>query len=216
MLEYCVAIFMDQKLLILIFVVGVIMLVLGYIFLSREKEQVNIPKEGNIIFFGDSLVEGVGASSGNDLPSQLSARIGLPIINAGKSGDTTSSALTRLERDVLSKQPRLVIILLGGNDALQQIPAQQVFQNLATMIDRILEQKAGVLLLGVRGGILEDPYKKMFEDLAKEKRIFYIPNILDNIIGNPDLMSDPIHPNDKGYKIMAYRIEPLLRKILDQ
>lgn len=197
---------------------AIVVLFIGFWVMVRNKSTPNIilPKEGNIIFFGDSLVRGVGASQGNDLPSQLAKRIGLPIINAGRSGDTTGSALNRLESDVLSKNPRLVIILLGGNDALQQVPPQELYNNLSVMIDKIQQKGAAVLVSGVRGGLFGDPYRDKFERLAKEKRVSYIPNILEGILGRSELMSDPIHPNDKGYSVMADRIESVLREILQR
>jgi len=77
----------------------------------------NIRSDGRtIICFGDSLTEGVGAEPGEDYPAALSRELGLPIINAGQRGDTTAEALARISDAVLNKNPRLVIVLLGGND----------------------------------------------------------------------------------------------------
>lgn len=195
----------------------VVVLLLGavwYVFVQNEK-IVDRPLAGeNIIAFGDSLVKGVGATAGSDMVSVLELRIGEPIVNAGKSGDTTKTALARLEADVLSQNPRVVIILLGGNDALSNIPIEQTFSQLTIMIDLIHEKGSAVLLLGVRGGILADKYKKDFERLAKEKRVSYISDILRGVFGHADLMSDAIHPNDQGYAKMAERIEPVLKEML--
>ena len=83
-----------------------------------------------IICFGDSLTEGVGASAGDDYPSVLSRQLGSPVINAGVRGDTTAAALERLADQVLNKNPRLVILLLGGNDFLRQRPRRETRQNL--------------------------------------------------------------------------------------
>jgi len=208
---------MDSKVLLIFWIIGVA--AAGLIFwrmLSQEGKPVTLPKkEGDIIFFGDSLVEGIGAGPDMDLPSQLSRRLGVEIINAGKSGDTTASALNRLERDVLLKDPRLVIILLGGNDILQRSPPEEVAKNLRKIIELIRKEDAGIILIGVRGGIFGDPYKEMFENLAKERGVvYYVPDILDGIIGNPDLMSDPVHPNNQGYAKIADKLEPVLRKLL--
>ena len=204
---------------VLLFVIWIVGIIIFTFFIWRMLFQagkpINVPpKEGNIIFFGDSLVEGQGASPGNDLPSLLSKKIDEPVLNAGKGGDTTGSALNRLEQDVLSQNPRLVIILLGGNDILRQIPPDEVYKNLSIIIDKIKARGSAVLLLGVRGGLFGDPYKDVFETLAKEKQIDYIPDILNGIIGRADLMSDPIHPNDRGYAKIADRIEPAVHEIL--
>src|SRR5688500_11781318 len=83
-------------------------------------------REGPIVAFGDSLVVGVGAAPGNDFVSLLSARIDEPIINLGRSGDTTEKALARIS-EVINEKPALVIVLLGGNDYLRKVPIDQTF-----------------------------------------------------------------------------------------
>ena len=90
-----------------------------------------------IVAFGDSLVEGIGASTANDWVSLLSDRYAFPIMNKGKKQDTTRSAQARLDHDVLQHDPFLVILLLGGNDIIVRIPKKETFLNLGNMIDRI-------------------------------------------------------------------------------
>ena len=106
--------------------------------------------------------------------------------------------------------PCLTILLLGGNDILLRIPKRETFLNLGNMIDRIQTQDIGVLLVGVRGGILFDAFEGKFQDLAEEKGIPFVPNILEDILDNPDLMTDPFHPNDEGHQLIADRIESML------
>jgi acyl-CoA thioesterase-1 len=72
----------------------------------------------NVAAFGDSLVEGYGATAGHDFPSLLSTTLGVPVQNFGRSGDTTSDALARID-SVVSAQPDVVIVLLGGNYAAE-------------------------------------------------------------------------------------------------
>lgn len=178
-------------------------------------EPKRYPRSGeHIIAFGDSLVEGAGASPGNDFVSLLSQRLGVPIVNAGRSGDTTASALLRFESDVLSQNPKIVILLLGGNDAIRRIPPGETMQNLGMMIDWIHRRGAAALLVGVRGGLFIDDFKKGFRNLEKKKGVFYVPDVIDDVFGHPDFMYDGIHPNDAGYAIMADRIEPVLREML--
>ena len=76
------------------------------------------PPDGPIIAFGDSLTAGVGATDGQDYVSELERELNVSITNAGVSGDTTEEALARLEADVLSEDPSVVIIWLGGNDII--------------------------------------------------------------------------------------------------
>lgn len=157
---------------------------------------------------------GVGATTGNDLVSQLSKIIDTPILNKGVGGDTTESALRRLDRDILQHDPRIVIVLLGGNDFIRRIPKEETFQNLVTVIESIEDAGAVVVLLGVRGGVLGDGYKREFEKLARQYDLYYVPNVLSGIIGNSKLLSDTIHPNDAGYRVIAERVGPILLEIL--
>jgi len=91
-------------------------------FLWPAPKVANLGSRGtSIIAFGDSLTAGYGASAGEDYPSRLSALIATPIINAGISGDTTESALARVDADVTPRDPRIVIVGLGGNDFLRGV-----------------------------------------------------------------------------------------------
>ena len=174
------------------------------------------PQAGTqIIAFGDSLVKGKGASRGKDWVSRVSRQTGISILNKGRNGDTTRSALSRLDKDVLTQDPRVVILLLGGNDAIRNLPRQETFQNLALMIDRIQEVGAAVVLVGVRGGLLLDRYEGEFKTLSREKRTYYIPDIMDGIWGNQSWLADRVHPNDLGYRHMADRIAPVLTSALE-
>lgn len=173
------------------------------------------PKGERIVVLGDSLSEGVGASSPeNGYVGILERRIGVTIINKGVSGDTVGAAKNRLESDVLNENPDIVMILLGGNDAIRRTPREEVFLDLREIITRVHEKGAVVLLVGVQGSILGDRYKEGFADLAEETGAAFVPDILDGIIGVPSLMSDTIHPNDAGYLKMADRIAPTLNELV--
>ena len=198
-------------------VMGLLLVVLGiWYFMDTEPPVVDFPTAGqDIIAFGDSLVVGFGASPGNDFVSILSARLGQPIVNAGRNGDTTQTGLERLKADVLSQDPRIVILLLGGNDTLRKVPVEETFNRLAAMIDQIHQTGAAVVLVGVRGSLLGDKYEEEFEVLAEAKQANLVPDILSGIFGHPSLMADAIHPNNDGNLLMADRLEPVLRELLE-
>jgi acyl-CoA thioesterase-1 len=168
----------------------------------------------SIIAFGDSLVAGRGATPGHDFVSVLSTRLGVPIINAGRSGDTTRSALGRLDRDVLSRNPRVVIVVLGGNDFLRRVPVDETFDNLSSIVTSVREQGAAAVLAGVSVGLFSDPYGARYEALARETSSGLVPDILGGLMGRSDLMSDAIHPNDQGYALIADRLEPVMRELV--
>src|SRR5437016_3717656 len=118
---------------------------------SRYARVANLDSRGtNVIAFGDSLTAGYGAQPGEDYPSKLSSMIGTTVINAGVSGDTTESALARIESDVLAHNPRIVIVGLGGNDFLQGVPIATTEGNLRATVRAIHGGGAMVVLLGFR------------------------------------------------------------------
>jgi lysophospholipase L1-like esterase len=191
--------------------------VLAGVWIQRTRPpQAARPTAGeNIIAFGDSLVSGRGATPGHDFVSVLSRRTGLAILNAGRSGDTTQSALERLDRDVLAWSPRIVIVLLGGNDYLRRVPRDETFRNLETIVMRIRRQGAAVVLAGVDVGLFADQYGERYEALARRASAGLVPDVLDGIVGHADRTSDAIHPNDRGYEMIADRLEPVLRDLVD-
>ncbi|MEK7650615.1 MAG: GDSL-type esterase/lipase family protein [Patescibacteria group bacterium] len=168
----------------------------------------------SIVAFGDSLVQGVGASAGHDFVSLLSTKIKQPIINLGVSGNTTADGLARINQ-VLEAKPKLVILLLGGNDYLKRLPASQTFQNLEQIVNQIQQAGAMVLLLGIRGGLLTDNYDDEFAALARSQQTAFVPNVLDGLLGDDRYISDTIHPNNAGYQKIADKIEPVLKDLLE-
>ena len=193
-----------------------ILAVLGVVWLLRESSpRAARPSAGErIIAFGDSLVEGRGATPGQDFVSVLSRRLAAPILNAGRSGDTASMALSRLDRAVLARNPRVVIVLLGGNDFLRRVPREETFRSLTTIVERIRDRGAAVVIVGVSVGLFSDPYQDEYGSLARLTSAGLVPDILDGIIGHADRMSDSIHPNDQGYKMIADRLEPVVRDLV--
>jgi lysophospholipase L1-like esterase len=198
-------------------VVGLaVVAVVGWWLLHDRSPRAARPTAGStIVAFGDSLVECRGATPGQDFVSLLSRRLAVPIVNAGRSGDTAVAALSRLDVAVLSRNPRVVIVLLGGNDFLRRVPTSETFRSLSTIVERIRERGAAVILIGVSVGVIADPYAGEYEALARRTSSGFVPDILDDIIGHTDRMSDSIHPNDRGYQLMADRIEPVVRDLIE-
>jgi acyl-CoA thioesterase-1 len=183
-----------------------LILSLGYllIFTSPATKKDDI-RGDTIICFGDSLTYGTGASKGRDYPSQLSKMISRPVINAGVPGDTTAKALKRLEQDVLSRSPDVVLITLGGNDLKNGIARETAFRNLKMIVESIQNHGARVIIGGLKFPLRDRGFGRGYEELADRTGAMLIPNILEGIIGNRKLMSDPIHPNDDGYRMVAER-----------
>lgn len=164
---------------------------------------------------GDSLTFGYNVAPEQSYPSVLSRLLDTDVINAGVNGDTTALALVRLERDVLNKEPLLVIVILGSNDFLGGVPKEETFNNIGNIIKSVKSQGA-MVALGQLGPFKMYTYKKDFAKLAKEENVLLIKDILSGIFGRPQFMSDNVHPNAQGYAKIAQKvyniIEPILRK----
>jgi lysophospholipase L1-like esterase len=179
---------------------------LAYPFFAPGPEIRNAhPAGGPVVCFGDSLTHGAGAAEGKTYPDRLSERLGEPVVNAGIPGDTTADALNRLEDDVLSHEPRAVFITLGGNDLKNGMSREAAFRNLKTIVTRIQDQGALVVLGGVDIPFWGRGFGDAYRELAEETGAALVPNVLDGLLGDGALMSDNIHPNGAGYAIMARR-----------
>ena len=170
---------------------------------------------------GDSMTAGYGVPAELSYPAQLEQELkkrgfDYRVVNMGVSGDTTASALARIDSDVLQHNPRIVIVGLGGNDFLQGVPLDATERNLRSAIRAIHVAGAMVVLLGFRFPSLSASYETMYARVAKDERCLLIPDLLDGILSNPTLKSDEIHPNARGYALMAERIAPPVAKLLEK
>ena len=168
----------------------------------------------NLIAFGDSLTAGYGAPQGEDYPTKLAGLIGQPVINAGVSGDTTASALARIDADVLGRDPRVVIVGLGGNDFLTGVPIATTEANLREIVRKIEGAGAMVVLLGFRFPSMTADYDAMYKRVAKDEGCLLVSRVLRGILNDSALKSDAIHPNARGYALMAERIASPCRKLI--
>lgn len=194
--------------------VAILLALLLFTFFGGEREIKNYPSKGtDIIAFGDSLVEGVGSTQGNDFVSLLSKKISRPIINLGVSGNTTDDGLKRIS-ELDRYKPKVVLVLLGGNDHLKKVPIDTTFENLGKIIENIHDRGVIVLLLGVKGNLLGDKFKSRFEELRERYGTAYVENVLDGLFADTRYMSDAIHPNDAGYAKIAEKIFPTLEKLI--
>ena len=177
----------------------------------------NVASAGEtIICFGDSLTEGVGAEPGEEYPTILSRLLGVRVLNAGHRGDTTARALERIHTSVVDKNPRLVILLLGGNDFLRQVPTGETRRNLKEIVRQIQAHGAMVAIAGIKLGFFTDEYGPIFDETAAEFGAIYIPQVMRGIFNDVKLRSDQIHPNSAGYRLIAERIAEKIKPLLDE
>lgn len=207
-----------MKKIIMIAVICILVYSFYYIFFANNHNNWpitnNKPQGETIVAFGDSLTAGYRVDKSNSYPAQLSKMLGQPVINMGISGETTEQALQRIN-NVVAKDPKIVFITLGGNDLKKKIPVGEAFDNLKQIVDIL--QANGVLV--VIGGIDFPYYNKDYANdyikFAKDNGCLLVPNVLDELFGHSDLMIDTVHPNAKGYKIMAKQFYNVIEKYIE-
>lgn len=202
-----------KKILILLGVF--VILVVGYRTLLYSPAPTNARPSGEtIVCFGDSLTFGTGAGPDESYPSRLASLIGSEVINSGVPGNTTADALKRLEQDVLAHNPRIVLITLGGNDLMRDVPRDEAFENLEAIVRHIHQQGALVVVGGIDVPLFDRGFDEAYEDLQRSTGCLLIPNVLKGLIGKHRLMSDRIHPNGDGYKIIARQFHKEIKPFL--
>lgn len=184
-----------------------------------------------IVFFGNSLIAGYGLiyPSTESIPALIagklrSAGMEYEVINAGISGDTTATALDRLDRH-LKGNIDIFVVELGANDFLRGVSPQEVSHNLQGIISKVITfcPQASIMLLGMAlpewahgiHGTQSLAYQNIYKDLAAENNISLVPSFLKGVAGKPGLnMPDGVHPLAAGYQIAAENIWPELSKLI--
>jgi acyl-CoA thioesterase-1 len=179
-----------------------------------------------IVALGDSLTAGYQLQAAESYPSQLQARLDelgyqYRVVNAGISGDTTTGALGRIE-SITRHDPEVVILILGGNDALRGQSVAQLRSNLGAMIEHLQRAGAEVVLGGMKAPPNLGPdyigaFEQVYAELAEQYELVLVPFILEGVAAEQDLnLADGIHPNREGYAIITETVLGALRPILDK
>lgn len=179
-----------------------------------------------ILFFGDSLTAGYGLTEHQAFPALIQQKINQQqlfyrVINEGLSGETSAGGKTRIVN--LIDQPIDIFVLeLGINDILRGITPVETAANLQFIIDfvKIKQPKVKLVLLGMElpsfltGHILTE-FRMVFRHLADKNEMVFMPFLLHGVAGNRLLnLADGVHPNAKGYEIIAGNLWPILKTIL--
>ena len=144
------------------------------------------------------------------------------VVNASISGETTYGGLQRLPQLLDEHRPSHLIIELGGNDGLRGLSFGQSTENIRQMVRLAGDRGITVLLIGVRmppnfGAVYNARFQRIFEDIAIEFSIPYLPRFLEGVAGSdPALMqSDGIHPTAIAQPILAQKVEKKMIEILN-
>jgi acyl-CoA thioesterase-1 len=183
------------------------------------------PAAIRIAVLGDSLAAGMGLAEADAFPAvteDLLRDAGHPVevLNAGVSGDTSAGGLSRIDW-VLTQRPNILVVELGGNDALRGQPLANTERNLREIISRGRDAGARVLLLGMDVPINYGPdygtaFAEMYERIATDEQIDLVPGFVREVGVDPTLMqADGLHPTAEGHRRLAAALIPHLEQILE-
>ena len=178
---------------------------------SDDTKLPALAADATILAFGDSLTYGTGTSRNNAYPAVLEKLLNRTVINAGIPGEISSKGLLRLPGLIEKHHPELIIICHGGNDILRKLDLSKTSNNIQRMIDIAKGNNTAVVLIGVPAFGLFFNSVAFYEALAEKNNIPIANDILGDIIANNSLKSDRIHPNSKGYQLLAEDINLLLQ-----
>jgi acyl-CoA thioesterase-1 len=186
-----------------------------FLLLACRSRVPNLDSPGKtIVCLGDSITAGVGSGPGEAYPELLAARLGTEVINEGVSGDTAALGLARVDQ-VLADEPWMVIVELGGNDILRQVPPEETERSLRQILDRLLSARVVPVLVEMDAP-LGGRYKEIYERLGDEYHVPVVEDAIATILGDRSLKSDTVHPNAEGQKVLAEaiadEIAPILKK----
>lgn len=179
------------------------------------KDVPSLPELGPgdvIVAFGDSLTYGTGASAGETYPAVLSKLLGREVIGQGVPGERTDGGLQRLPAVLDEFQPKLLLLCLGGNDMLRKVSPALTEANLRRMVELARARGVSVVLIAVPAPALFGGSAKFYREIADDLGLPIENEVLNDILRDNALKSDPIHPNAMGYRRMAEAIANLLRE----
>ena len=181
-----------------------------------------------IVVLGDSLSAEYGLVRGSGwvalLEKRLSAeKIAASVINASISGDTTSGGRARLGALLKQHRPTVLVIELGGNDALRGLPLKNTQDNLSAMAQAAQKAGAKVLLLGMQvppnyGRQYAEQFAQLFVSVAQKNKTALVPFLLKGVADRQDatawFQADGIHPLAKAHPQMLDNVWPALHPLL--
>jgi acyl-CoA thioesterase-1 len=181
-----------------------------------------------LLVVGDSLSAEYGIARGTGWVALLDAQLqkdhpNWQVVNASISGDTTAGGLARLPHLLKQHQPQLVVIELGGNDALRGFSLKRTEDNLVKMIRACQAIKAKVLLVGMQvppnyGAAYASDFTHLFARISKQQQTALVPFLLAGVADDKDptalFQADRIHPKAEAHPRILANVWVVLKKML--
>ena len=178
---------------------------------ERPKLE-RLPADAIVLAFGDSLTHGTGAGEEESYPAQLERIIARRVVRAGVPGEVSAQALARLPAALDEHAPRLLLLCIGGNDFLRRLGNQQAERNVREMIKLARSRGVAVMLIGTPEPGFSVTPPAFYSSIAKEFRLPYEDGVIGQVLRDASLKADPIHPNARGYRLIAERLAAQLRQ----
>lgn len=185
---------------------------------GRAPAHQPLPPGSIVLAIGNSVTRGVGAGPGEDYPARLAALSGWTVHNDGVSGETSDATLARIDEALSETRPALVVLEIGGNDFLRRHPVAETRDNIRAILKKIKQAGVPVVLVAVPtfspfgalvGGKLPDA--PLYEELAESEQVPLVSDVFADVLADPALRTDAIHPNAAGYRKLADGIAAELR-----
>jgi len=185
---------------------------------GKEKEE-PVPQGSVVLALGDSLTAGAGVAPEEAWPALLASKTGWAVINGGVNGDTSAAALLRLPALLEEHEPVLVLVTLGGNDMLRRVPQAETVANLEKIIALIREHGAKPVLLAtpqptLAGAVFQHlSAAEFYREVAEERQVPLIGDAIADVLSDPQLKGDPLHPSAAGHALLSEKIFEELKTI---
>lgn len=178
-----------------------------------------------VLVVGDSISAAFGLETQYGWVALLEQRLlehnaDFKVVNASISGETSAGGLSRFPDLLAQHQPQYVIIELGGNDGLRGLSLSHLAMNLSTMVQKAKQQKATVLLLGMRlpsnyGKRYTDAFYNVYQRIAEKEQVALVDFLLEGVGAVDGMMqADGVHPTQLAQPLLLENtwqgLEPLL------
>lgn len=179
---------------------------------GETPKEVALPPGTVVLALGDSLTAGAGVSPEQAWPALLAQRTGWQVVNGGVNGDTSAQGLQRLPALLEAHRPALVLVTLGGNDMLRRLPVQALEENLARVVVKCKAEGAKVVMVAtpqpsLAGAVLRNlPVPEFYRHVASSHQVPLIEDAIADVLSDPQLKGDQVHPNAAGHAVLSEKI----------